>query len=166
MDEQPQQVDVSVINHDNALIFGDAKQNTLAEIYSRYAMGDPVSVIAADLGCPEVTVRRMMRTRPDDYEETKKLRECFLHIRLRRSLSIIDAINLRNLEALLEGRSKLSADAIKELCKLSKDIFNRLQLQEGKATEIVSVEDKRMTIPEMEAKIKKIKAAGDGINRE
>ncbi len=164
--EQPQQVEVIRKQHDLALTFGDPKEKGVQFIYSRYAMGDPVSVIAADLNCSPESVVRMMQMQPEKYEDTKKQRECFLNIRLRRSLSLVDAYNLRQLELLIEGIMPPSAEVIKELGKLAKDIFNRLQLQEGKATEIVKIEDKRLTIPEMKAKIQRIEAAGDGINRE
>lgn len=162
-----QTVDVTrVEQHRQTLLFGDKKQDNIEFIYSRYAMGDPVSLIAADLGIAESEVRRKMRTQPDKYEDTKKQRECFLNIRLRRSLSLVDAWNLRQLELLIEGVKPPTAEVVKELGRIAKDIFNRLQLQEGKATEIVKVEDKRLTIDEMKAKIKKIEAAGDGINKE
>lgn len=164
--EQPQQVEVSIVQqHNNALTFGGDEQKSLANIYARYAMGDPCSVIAADIGCCVSEVTRRMRTVPEKYEETKKARECFLNIRLRRSLSLIDAWNLRQLEKLIEGQVA-SSETIKELGKLAKDIFHRLQLQEGKATEILKVEDKRMTFEELKAHVEKVEAAGDGINRE
>ena len=153
------------VKHDNTLLFGSDDQKTMAHIYARYAMGDPCSVIAKDFGVDVSTVVRKMRTMPEKYEETKKARECFLNIRLRRSLSLIDGWNLRQLEKLIEGQLT-GSDTIKELGKLAKDIFNRLQLQEGKATEILKVEDKRMTIDELKAKIQKIEEAGDGISRE
>lgn len=165
-DLEPQQVEVSIVKHDGALIFGDKEQSSLACVYARYAMGDPCSVIATDLGCTEADVTRKMRVMPEKYDETKKARECFLNIRLRRSLSLVDAWNLRQLEDLIEGRLSVTSDVVKELGKIAKDIFNRLQLQEGKATEILKVEDKRMTIPELEAKIKRVKEAGDGISRD
>ncbi len=80
-----------MIEEQNMLLFGNSEEKELHFIYARYAMGDPVSMIAADLGISEAKVRTRMSTQPERYEEIKKQREAFTGIRLQRSLSLVDA---------------------------------------------------------------------------
>ena len=134
-------------------------------VYARYSMGDQLEVIAADCGKTVNQILVLMREVPALYEQTKKAREAFSGLTLKRSQSIIDAYNLRKLEALNSGKLDLeeSADSIKELGKLVKDIANRVRLHEGKATAIVRVDDEELTMEGLKEKIRKIEAAGDGL---
>jgi hypothetical protein len=143
-------------------LFGDAAENKAHQVYARYAMGDPVSVIAADLKISPSEVYRRMRKIPDQYEETKKMREAFLGLRLRRSLSLIDAHNLKLLEGITEGTLTLTGDQMKDLTRWAKDVAHRLQLHEGKATEITGT-DEKLTREQVKAILKEQEDAGDGL---
>ena len=149
---------------ENRLLFG-GKDNTRAWIYCRYAMGDPVSVIASESNMSEMKVLEIMREEPKEHEQTKKLREAFLGLRIRRSLSLVDAHNLRVLEALTDGALEdgCKPDVIKELGKLAKDLATRVQLHEGKATAIVRVDDEELTIDELKQRLREMEAAGDAV---
>ena len=146
----------------NMLLFGSSDDMELHFIYARYAMGDPVSLIAADLGCSESQIHAKMRKRPEQYEETKKQREAFTGLRLQRSLSLVDAHNLRILEDITEGRIEPSHELMKELNRWSKDVAHRLQLHEGKATEITG-SDEKLTRKQVMEILKEQEEAGDGL---
>jgi len=149
---------------ENRLLFG-GKENTRAWIYCRYAMGDPVSVIASESKMSEIKVLQIMREIPQEHEKTKKLREAFLGLRIQRSLSLVDAHNLRILEALTEGKivDVCKPEVIKELCKMAKDLANRVQLFEGKATQIIHVDDEELSLEEYKRRLDEVEAAGDAI---
>lgn len=149
---------------ENRLMFG-GKDNTRAWIYCRYAMGDPVSVIASESDMSEAKVLEIMREYPNEYEQTKKLREAFLGLRIQRSLSLVDAHNLRVLEALTEGTLEegCKPEVIKELGKLAKDLANRVQLHEGKATQIIRVDDEELSVDDLKKRLAEMEAAGDAI---
>ena len=156
---------VSMVDEtENRLLFG-GKDNTRAWIYCRYAMGDPVSVIAADAEMSEAKVLEMMRELPKEHEQTKKLREAFLGLRIQRSLSLVDAHNLRVLEALTEGTLEevCKPEVIKELGKLAKDLANRVRLHEGKATEIIRLDDEELSVDDLKKRIAEMEDAGDAI---
>jgi len=153
------------IDFTNSLLYGDVsdKLAQLQHVYAMYAMGDPVSVIAKSLGKTEPEVHRMMKTRPDDYEATKQAREAFIGVRLQRSVSLVDAMNLKKLEDWREGRSSPTIDELKAIDKWIKHASDRLALHEGKPTSAVKV-DVSETLEEIEAWTKKVRAAGNGIN--
>lgn len=151
---------------DRLLLGGEDSKS--AWIYARYAMGDPVSVIAAATNKSPAQVLAIMRERPKEYEQTKQLREHFMGLRINRSLSLIDAYNLRVLEALTEGHlsASLTGDVVKKLGRIAKSLAHRHQLHEGKATEIVQSLDKVMTMDEMKDRMKEMENAGDAIPTE
>lgn len=144
-------------------LFGSKDDQEHEKIYARFAMGDPVSVIAADLGVSESIVYKRMRKYPDLYEETKKAREAFIGLRLQRSVSLIDAHNLRILEDITEGRINPTQEQMKELNRWSKDLSTRLQLHEGKATAIIRTDDKKLSREEALKILEEQKEAGDGL---
>lgn len=148
------------------LLFGETKDHGKAAwIYARYAAGDHVGTIAADAGLSIQQVYEIMKTCPDDYEKTKQRREQFCGLRLIRSLSLIDAHNLKILEELDNEKLEVTADTVKELSKLCKDLAHRVQLYEGKATEIIkSKRDDIITLEEAEARIAEARAAGTGLD--
>jgi len=145
------------------LLYGDEKEAKVQHVYARYAMGDPVSVIAANLGIKESEVLLMMRTRPDEYEQTKLAREAFIGVRLQRSVSLVDAMNLRLLEDITENRVTPTDDQMKAISRWIKHASERLALHEGKPTSSVKL-DVSETLEEIEAWTKKVRAAGNGIN--
>lgn len=149
-------------------LFGSPYEKEIEQLYARYAMGDPLEIIAADAGKSVKELMAQLRRMPEKYEETEKARAMFTGTRLRRTLSLMDAHNLQVMEDLRTGRlmSEEKVEAQKHIAKLANGIFTRLQLHEGKATEILKIEDKRMTIPELKDYIQKIEEAGDGICRE
>jgi len=146
------------------LMFGESKDHGKAVwIYARYACGDSINVIAHDAELSVHQVYEIMKSCPAEYEETKKRREQFTGLRLVRSLSLIDAWNLKKLEEL--DNEVMTPDTIKELSKLCKDLAHRVNLYEGKATEIIkSQRSDTITLEEAEARIAEAKAAGTGID--
>jgi hypothetical protein len=154
-----------MVEFENRLFFGSGDDNTHAWIYSRYAMGDPVSVIASETGLSEAKVLGIMRELPDEYEQTKKLREAFLGLRLKRSLSLVDAHNLRVLEALTEGLlvDACKPEVIKELSKLAKTLADRVRLNEGKATQIIRIDDEELSLDDLKIRMAEMEEAGDGL---
>lgn len=150
------------LDKETFFLFGNKAAKEAHEVYARYAMGDPVSVIATDLGISTSTVYQMMGKMPDQYETTKKAREDFLGLRLQRSLSLIDAHNLRTLEQITEGTLKPTIEQTKELTRWAKDVAHRLQLHEGKATEI-SGTDEQLTREQVLKILKEQEDAGDGL---
>jgi len=153
------------------LTFGADRENDRAAAYARYAMGDPVSVIASDMNKSESAILAMMRERPEEYEETKKKREDFTGVRVNRSLSLVDATRLRLLEILAEekdlknelrDKDSVVSKLLNKLGEWEKSLSHRHQLYQGKATDIVKHEEVR-TIEDVEQKIKEIKDAGDGL---
>lgn len=157
--------DVLVKNLNCSLLFGETKDSLVEHVYARYAMGDPISVIASDLKVSEHTVFQMMRKIPDKYEETKQAREAFLGLRLRRSLSLVDAHNLRLMEGITEDRITPTAEQMKDLTRWAKDVAIRLALHEGKPTASVKF-DTRESLEDIEAWLTKVRAAGNGLNLE
>ena len=154
---------------DDSLLFGEKSKKGLREwIYARYACGDPVSVIAAEEGISTNEVYLLMKSCPDDYEKTKVQREQFNGVRIVRSLSLVDAHNLRVLEGLLDKTISeiVLSEAFREIAKIGKDLAHRVNLFEGKATEIVEQQtrEKPMPLDEMERRIAEAKNAGDGID--
>jgi len=154
------------MNESCQLIFGETKDHGKREwIYARYACGDHIGTIASDSGLSIQQVYDIMKSCPDDYEKTKTQREQFCGLRLIRSLSLLDAYNLRLLEDLTEEKLIATPDTIRELSKLCKDLAHRVQLYEGKATEIIkSKRDDAITLEEAEARIAEAKAAGTGLD--
>ena len=149
------------------LTFGEAKDHAKREwIYARYAAGDHLGTIAADAGLSANQVYDIMKSCPENYETTKMRREQFTGLRLIRSQSLLDAWNLRMLEDMDNEKVTVTPDIIKELVKLNKDLAHRVQLYEGKATEIVDMQTREKPLPleEMERRIAAAKAAGDGID--
>lgn len=149
---------------ENRLMFG-GKDNTRAWIYCRYAMGDPVSVIASEAGMSEQVVLEIMRELPKEHEQTKKLREAFMGLRVQRSLSLVDAHNLRVLEALTEGTidEACKPDVVKELSKMVKTLAERVRLHEGKATQIIRTIDEELSVDDLKQRLTEMEAAGDGL---
>jgi DNA-binding Lrp family transcriptional regulator len=149
---------------ENRLMFG-GKDNTRSWIYCRYAMGDPVSVIASEADMSEAKVLEIMRELPKEHEQTKKLREAFMGLRVQRSLSLVDAHNLRVLEALAEGTidEGCKPEVIKELGKMAKCLADRVRLYEGKATQIIRVDDEELSVDDLKARLTELEAAGDGL---
>lgn len=155
-----------MIKESEQLLFGSKKDTDRLWIYSRYAAGDPISIIAADARLSLAQVYDLMRECPDDYEKTKKQREQFSGLRVGRSLSLVDAYNLRLLEKFTEDETVVTAEMIKELAKLCKELAHRNQLYEGKATEIVDsrFSTKTLSVEEAESRLAEAKAAGTGID--
>jgi len=147
------------------LLFGDKRDTERNLIYARYASGDPVSIIAADTGMTEEEVYAIMRSCPAENEKVKQRREQFTGLRTRRSLNLLDAYNLRMLEELIEGKLDLTSEIMKELTKLSKVLAHRVQLLDGKATNIIDQRNNEaMSLEAMKQKIAEAEAAGTGID--
>ena len=146
------------------LTFGEADDGGKREwIYARYACGDHIGTIAHDAQISPEQVYNIMKSCPDDYEKTKIRREQFCGLRLIRSVSLIDAWNLKMLERL--DVEEVSAETIKELSKLCKDLAHRVQLYEGKATEIIKSQyGDAITIEEALRRIVEAKAAGTALD--
>ena len=144
------------------LLYGGGKDGKAEEIYARYAMGDPISKIAEDAGVSISSLYTIMQRKPDAYESSKQAREDYLRLRVRRSLCLLDAYNLRLLEDLTEGKLDPDANTMKHLATLVKDLAHRDQLYQGKATEIIR-DDRVLSIEELEERIQAVKNAGDGL---
>ena len=146
------------------LTFGEAGDSCKREwIYARYACGDHIGTIAHDALMSPEHVYNIMKSCPDDYEKTKVRREQFCGLRLIRSLALMDAWNLKKLEELDNG--EVAPENIKGLLGLCKDLAHRVQLYEGKATEIIkSQRSDAITLEEAEARIAEAVAAGTGLD--
>ena len=153
----------------DSLLFGDQNKQGLREwIYARYACGDPVSVIAKEEAISIQKVYAIMNSCPEDYEDTKVKREQFNGLRIVRSLALVDAHYLRVLEAMLDDNvsTLIKSEAFKELSKLSRNLALRVQLYEGKATEIIEQQtrEKPMPLEEMRQRLEDAESVGTGLD--
>ena len=63
------------------LLFPSGRDGDRAAAYARYAMGDPVSMIASDLATSPGQVYAMMQERPEEYQKAKRTRQDYLDSR-------------------------------------------------------------------------------------
>ncbi|MCK5609100.1 hypothetical protein KAR91_44910 [Candidatus Pacearchaeota archaeon] len=146
------------------LVFGSPEAEERHWVYARYACGDPISKIAADRGMSMEQIYQIMRSCPDEYEATKKRREDFTGLRITRSQALIDAWNLRFLEDMTEGRVLVTAELLKEVSKINKDLTARVQLFQGKANFVVEARDGIKTNEALLKLCTAVKAAGDALD--
>jgi len=150
------------------LTFGkrDEKHKRNEWIYARYACGDSVKDIARDAGITPKRVYEIMKSCPENYEETKARREQYCGLRLMRALSLIDSQILRFVEdASQKEFEELDPRTQRELRLLIGDLSHRVQLHEGKATQIIQSQfSDSITLDEAEKRIADAKAAGMGLD--
>lgn len=144
------------------LMYGPGEDGDRAHIYSRYAMGDSLEQIAHDCDMSVGEILAIMRKRPAEYKETREKREMFERLRVHRSLSLIDGINLATLEGIREGTVSLDKDMMLHLSKAVKELANRHALNEGKLTANVGITE-QITEVEMRRRMAAQDAAGHGL---
>ena len=105
-------------------------------VFAQYEDGKAVSAIAAEMGRSEGFVYAKLKQKPEKYEDVKKIREERYNRRLRRIRGLGD----RHIEEFLEGLDdKEASERIETINRISKDISNRVQLSDGKATENIEI---------------------------
>ncbi|MBN2182098.1 MAG: hypothetical protein JW715_09290 [Sedimentisphaerales bacterium] len=87
------------------LDFG-GRDGTRAWIYARYAMGDPVSVIAAEGNLSPGQIYAIMREKPERFAEAKKERDAFFELRLNEFSDLIDQLSLESFVDILKSIDK------------------------------------------------------------
>jgi len=117
-------------------------------IFLQYEFGTPVSQIAAAMGKAEAFVYAQLRTKPEKYEDIKRIREEQLNLTLRRVRGLADNITLTYLETLQEKLNNPETsdeekeavfEQIEQVAKIAKQYADRVNLAEGKATENIGI---------------------------
>lgn len=115
-------------------------------IFLQYEFGTPVSQIAAAMGKAEAFVYAQLRTKPEKYEDIKRIREEQLNLTLRRVRGLADQITQDYLEHLQKKLTEASDEQkeglykqIEQVVKIAKQYADRVNLAEGKATENLGI---------------------------
>jgi hypothetical protein len=117
-------------------------------VFAEYENGKPVSQIAADMGKTEAFVYAQLRTKPEKYEDIKRIREEQYNLTLRRVRGLADNITQKYLEDLQEKLNKPDLteeekeevyEQIEQVVKIAKQYADRVNLAEGKATENIGI---------------------------
>jgi HD-GYP domain-containing protein (c-di-GMP phosphodiesterase class II) len=115
-------------------------------IFLQYEFGTPVSEIAKAMGKTETFVYAQLRTKPEKYEDIKRIREEQHNLTLRRVRGLADQITQDYLEHLQKKLTEASDQEkeglykqIEQVVKIAKQYADRVNLAEGKATENIGI---------------------------
>ena len=117
-------------------------------VFAQYELGRPVTEIAAEMKKSEAFVYGHLRSKPDKYEDIKRIREEQYNMTLRRVRGLADTIMLSYLESMRDkldnpDLSDEERDAVFEqidqVAKIAKLYADRINLAEGKATENIAL---------------------------
>jgi len=117
-------------------------------VFAEYETGNAVSQIAAEMVKTEAFVYAQLRTKPEKYEDIKRIREERYNLTLRRVRGLADQITLEYLERLQNQLNNPDAgdeekdtvfEQIEQVAKIGKQYAERVNLAEGKATENIGI---------------------------
>jgi hypothetical protein len=117
-------------------------------IFLQYEFGTPVSQIASAINKTEAFVYAILRSKPEKYEDIKRIREEQNNLTLRRVRGLADQITQQYLEDLqeklntpeiTEEEKETVYGQIEQVIKIAKQYSDRVNLAEGKATENIAL---------------------------